>query len=308
MKKKGWLAGGVAAAAGLIGAGTYFYSVAIKRAPKDFLEGSADLQDDFFEHQDVTDDWLRAYDAVEVNEQSTDGFRLHGFYINGDITLGKTVIIAHGYAGQAQDMKDWAQMYVKKGYNVLLPDARGHGKSEGNYIGFGYHEREDYVSWVNWIGRRRPNDSIILHGVSMGAATVLMTSGERTLSEQVKAVISDCSFSSLSPLLAYQLQRMYKLPRYPLVPLTSVITKMRAGYSFKDASPVDFVQRSTLPTLFIHGGDDSFVPTSMVYELYKRAAGEKALYVVTGAEHGNSYHTDPQEYEDRVFSWISQHS
>lgn len=131
MKKKGWLAGGVAAAAGLIGAGTYFYSVAIKRAPKDFLEGSADLQDDFFEHQDVTDDWLRDYDAVEVNVQSTDGFRLHGFYINGDITLGKTVIIAHGYAGQAQDMKDWAQMYVKKGYNVLLPDAVVTGRVKG---------------------------------------------------------------------------------------------------------------------------------------------------------------------------------
>ncbi|BDP53469.1 hypothetical protein EfmJHP35_13930 [Enterococcus faecium] len=72
------------------------------------------------------------------------------------------------------------QMFHDMGYNVLVPDARGHGKSEGDYIGFGWPERKDYVQWINKVLENNgKSQEIVLYGVSMGAATVMMTSGEK---------------------------------------------------------------------------------------------------------------------------------
>src|SRR5699024_6839140 len=106
-------------------------------------------------------------------------------------------IIAHGYMGDAESMYQFADMYHRLGYNVLVPDARGHGKSQGDYIGFGWPERKDYVKWIHEVlSQNGSKENIILHGVSMGAATVMMTSGEK-LPTNVKAIIEDCGYSSI---------------------------------------------------------------------------------------------------------------
>lgn len=110
-----------------------------------------------------------------------------------------------------------------------MPDARGHGKSEGDYIGFGWDERKDYLQWINRIIKKDPQSEIVLHGVSMGAATVMMTSGEK-LPDNVKAFVEDCGYSSVKGELGYQLKEMFNLPAFPLIPVTSLVTKVRAGY------------------------------------------------------------------------------
>ena len=126
-----------------------------------------------------------------------------------------------------------------------------------------------------------------------------MTSGE-VLPEAVKAIISDCSYTSVQAELQYQLKRLYKLPSFPVLNSTSLLTKLRAGYSFKEASALEQVKKSKTPTLFIHGDADKFVPYSMVHELYEACSSEKDIYIVPGAGHGTAFETDVSGYKKMV--------
>jgi hypothetical protein len=201
----------------------------------------------------------------------------------------------------------FAKLFYDLGFTIVLPDARGHGDSEGDYIGFGWPERHDYLAWIDSIIKRYGDDTeLVLFGVSMGGATVLNVSGE-DLPKQVKAIVEDCGYSSVEKELSYQLKNLYKLPSYPFIPMTSLLTKYKAGYSFTEASPLDQVKKSTTPTLFIHGDQDSFVPTDMAYELYQAAASDKVLYIVPGAEHAYSYVTDKEEYRRQVRRFLARY-
>ena len=146
---------------------------------------------------------------------------------------------------------------------------------------------------------------IALHGLSMGAATVMMVSGE-TLPSQVKAIIEDCGYTSASDQLAYQLKRMYNLPVFPLLPATSVVTQIKAGYSLYEASALKQIEKNTRPILFIHGDEDRFVPTGMVWELYEACTSEKELYLVKGAGHGHAYGTDRDTYIQKVGDFLAR--
>ncbi|RJE88759.1 alpha/beta hydrolase [Paenibacillus sp. 1011MAR3C5] len=297
-------------AAGIIGASFYFYNVAIARADKSFLNGNPDLEvgasaENPYERNDQ---WWEAQPFEEWSMESEDGLRLHAYYLEASQPSDITVIIAHGYSGHAALMTNFAQMYSEKlGYNVLLPDARGHGRSGGRYIGFGWPERRDYVGWIRKVIEKNGGQSqLILHGVSMGGATVMMTSGE-SLPRQVKAIIEDCGYTSAKKQLAYQLKRMYKLPSFPLLQTTSLVTKWRAGYSFSEASALEQVKKSKTPILFIHGDTDLFVPTAMVNELYEQGPEQKELLIIPGAGHGLARHIDPETYDRAVIGFIKKY-
>lgn len=284
----------------------YFYHTAISRREKTFLAEDPSLQEVNRTSADETP-WIEQQSFEIIDIRSYDGLRLRGSFLRAPEPTTKTVILAHGYGGEAKkDMGGFAHLYYETlGFNVLLPDARGHGQSEGNYIGFGWHERKDYVQWIQTlIQRLGENIEIVLHGVSMGGATVLMTSGEN-LPPQVKCIISDCAYTSVVDILSYQAKRMYHLPPFPFVPVTSLICRLLAGYSFEEASALKQVAKAKIPILFIHGDTDTFVPTAMVYPLYEQCkSSPKELYLVPGAEHAMAYTVDPVTYTSRISQFI----
>lgn len=291
-------------------ASLYFYDVAIKRSTKDFLAGNEDLNTPESEQtvaQSERWDWLASQTLESWQITSEDGLNLVGSYIAADSPTTKSVILAHGYASQGKDMESFAWFYRDiLGFNVLMPDARGHGQSEGDYIGFGWHERKDYVLWIQMLIDKLGDDAqIALHGISMGGATVMMVSGEK-LPDQVKVIVEDCGYTSAYDELAYQLRRMYKLPPIPILPATSVVTKLKAGFSLYEASALKQVEKATLPILFIHGDDDRFVPTEMVYRLYEACHSEKEIYIVEGAGHGHAYGTDRTAYVQIVGDFVGR--
>lgn len=296
--------------AAITGISFYFYNIAIARADKSFLNGNPDLEIGASAEHSIerNEQWWEAQPFEEWSMQSEDGLRLHAYYLRAKEPSDVTVIIAHGYSGHAALMTNFAQMYSEKlGYNVLLPDARGHGRSEGRYIGFGWPERRDYVGWIGKVIEKNGAQSqIVLHGISMGGATVMMTSGE-PLPSQVKAIVEDCGYTSAREQLAYQLKRMYKLPSFPLLQTTSLVTKWRAGYSFREASALEQVKKSRTPILFIHGDADLFVPTAMVNELYEHGPEQKELLIIPGAGHGFARHTDPETYDRAVIGFIQKY-
>src|SRR5690625_2967095 len=156
----------------------YFYNLAIKRGPKDFLQNNSDLEvsaealDVFLEGNWRT--WTESQPFQPIEITSFDGLTLQGYYLEAKKPTTKTVVFAHGYLGHAKDMGLYGEYYYEElGYNIFTPDLRGHGKSEGDYYGFGWHDRLDLIKWLDELERRSGEIEIVLHGLSMGAATVL---------------------------------------------------------------------------------------------------------------------------------------
>lgn len=246
----------------------------------------------------------------DVYETSFDGLRLHAAYfpaIRETDGRKRVVICFHGYTSQSlADFTGLTDYYFKRGYAMLHPDARAHGSSEGDFIGFGCLDRKDALKWIDWVIDKCGTDAeIYLHGISMGGATVLMASGLE-LPPQVKGIISDCGFTSPKEVFTHVLNSMYHLPAFPVIPLADQLNKKLAGYGMDECNARREVEKATVPILFIHGSKDTFVPTRMCGELYESCASPKQKLIVEGAAHGESYYKDTESYENALDEFVKK--
>ncbi len=200
-------------------------------------------------------------------------------------------------------MGNFARDYRARGFNVFMADNRARGGSGGCYVGMGWLDHFDYLRWISrLVGTVGPDAGIVLHGISMGGATALLLGGSPDLPPQVRAVISDCSFSSASAEFAYHLRARH-LPARLILPLASQMCRMLAGYRLTQASPLGAIARAAVPVLLIHGGAGTYNPTAMARELHA-AQPHADLWIVPGAGHVMSYFTDPGAYRERVGQFL----
>ena len=281
--------------------GVLFYNLALNaNYSKDIIyaeyndENLNDAQKWLEEKSNYSDKYIESYDKLQ----------LHSYVVSQN--SNKWAIVVHGYGGSGKLMSDKSKYFYDMGYNVLIPDLRGHGKSEGDYIGMGWKDRLDIISWINFIIKENPNAEIVLHGTSMGAATVLMTSGEN-LPSNVKAIVADCAYTSAWDEFSYQLETYLKVPSYYILNVTNMVTKLKAGYSLKEASALEYVKKATVPILFIHGDKDKFVPYSMMDKLYDATNSPKEKLTIEGGEHANSDLVSPFLYWLTVEDFLNQY-
>lgn len=287
---------------GVIGfAGNYFYTLAIDSTSDKSVVFGSDENDPAVEKAKNEAEAIYMKHGKDRWLTNQDGYRLHAYEANQK--SDKWIIAVHGYMGQGRDMLASGNRFYDMGYNVLIPDLRSHGQSEGTAIGMGAWDSDDIVEWVNAIIKDNPKAEIALYGVSMGASTVMMTTGHE-LPQNVKVAVEDCGYTSAWDEFSFQLDDLFGLPSFPALDAANLVTKIRAGYNLKDADALKAVKKSKTPTLFIHGDADDFVPTSMVYPLYEAAACEKDLLIIKGAGHGQSKEVDPKTYWDKVQSFI----
>ncbi|MGY3766561.1 alpha/beta hydrolase [Vagococcus vulneris] len=278
----------------------YLFNYAVVSGEKDFLDKP--------NKEKQKKEWDFSKGKTNKTEiESNDGLTLRTTWVNQTKKTNKVVIAAHGYMQSAEKMGAYTKIFYDLGFDVLVPDNRAHGKSEGKYVGFGWLDRLDYLRWIDEVIKKKGNDvEIVLFGESMGAAAVMMVSGEK-LPPQVKVIIEDCGYASVSEELTFQLKDLFNLPAFPLIPLTSFYTKLRAGYSFYEADAVKQLQKNRLPVLFIHGDSDKFVPTSMVYELYDATKGSKKMKVFKGSGHAESVKDYPKEYQETIQKFLNEY-
>jgi fermentation-respiration switch protein FrsA (DUF1100 family) len=190
----------------------------------------------------------------------------------------------------------------------VVPDLRGHGKSQGNSIGMGWPERLDVISWVEYVLARNPDAEIVLYGGSMGASTVLNACGE-TMPDNVQMVIADCGYSSVAKLFDYLLKHSMKVPiPQPVVFFANIITHMRAGYGLYEANTAHQLKKNRLPILFIHGTADTFVPYEMTEENMAATRAPKEALFVENAVHFSSYVYDPKLYFDTIEGFLAKNA
>ncbi|MEG0073596.1 MAG: alpha/beta hydrolase [Clostridia bacterium] len=218
----------------------------------------------------------------------------------------KWAVILHGYAGNAKRMSMYAKKFFDQGYNILLPDLRGHGLSEGSYIGMGIRDSKDIIDWCNLLNKNHADARIVLVGISMGAATVMSASGRENLPKNVKAIIEDCGYTSTYDQFAYQLKRDYNLPPFPVMQIANLYVKIKHGFSYKDYAPIDMLAKSNLPIFLIHGDADRYVPFEMLDELSKVVNAEKKVIAVHDAKHTEARKILGEKYFEEVFNFLSK--
>ncbi|MDO4605641.1 MAG: alpha/beta hydrolase [Helcococcus sp.] len=217
------------------------------------------------------------------------------------------VILIHGYRADNENMYDFAPFYYEKGFNVLLPDLRASGSSEGEYIGMGTLDMEDMKLWIDWIIENNSNANIVIHGVSMGAATTMNLSGEN-LQGNIKVFIEDSGYTSAWNIFKGELKYRFNFPSFPLLNIANIITNMRADYDLKSPSPIEQVAKSDRPIMFIHSRDDDFIPFEMVEELYEaKVNGDREIIRTDIAGHGDVMYYLNDEYWNQVFEFIGKY-
>jgi len=275
--------------------GNFIYSYALVREPSAVSSEKEKLN------------WLEK-NSEEKQIISDDGLLLNGYFVKNPGAGHNYAVVCHGYSGDGTTMSSYAKRLYNMGMSVLCPDARASGKSEGKLIGMGYIEKRDIILWINEIVKADPDAQVLLFGVSMGGATVLFTGGEKDLPVCVKAIVSDCAFTSVYKEVGNVI-RLYIpfVPDFPVVYIASLVCKIRAGFSFKEASCVRAVKSSETPTLFIHCSEDTYVPFYMLDKLYNSAACPKEKLVVEGAKHARSAKTNPELYWSTVESFAGKY-
>ncbi len=254
----------------------------------------------------ASNEWLIAHKAQDVYITSRDGLKLHGLWVPTDNARG-TVLFAHGYRStMLVDFGLAFELYHKLGMNLLIPEQRSHGKSQGRFITFGVKESQDMLEWLEYHNTIFSSKPVLLSGLSMGASTMMYLADE-DLPNNVKGIIADCGFTSPKDILKSVFEKVIHLPSGPTLFIVDLLTKAIAGFSITQKDTRKTLEKSKLPILMIHGIDDDFVPCRMSEEAYSACNGPKQLLLVDGAEHGVSFLVDRQRYTRMVNEFIEKY-
>ena len=259
---------------------------------------------------DAGKDWFFAQDREKVEIHSYDGLTLRGSYLPAEQDAGKRILLMmHGFrASTLFDLGCMFQFGHELGYDLMVPFERAHGESDGEYISYGVKERFDVQNWCRYLTQRFGEDcEIVLFGVSMGAATVLMSTG-LNLPKSVKGVIADCGFTS--PMEEFR--HIFEDGGVPsflqklLLRSTEKMCRTEAGFAFDEYSTFVAMKTNQLPIFFIHGTADTFVPTIMSVENYEACKTYKKLWLVEGAEHACSSAVATEAYHQNVIEFLRE--
>lgn len=239
---------------------------------------------------------------------SEDGLRLDGTYFHRQRPGHRWVILVHGYGRNQKNTWDYAEAYLAHGYAVVTPDLRAAGDSEGIYMTMGVKEGQDMQKWVARIVQEDPEARIVLHGISMGAATVMLASA-LPMPDNLSAVVEDCGYTSAYDMFTIQLAQLFHLPAFPIMDIVDIMSRQKTGAAMSEASPLQAVPHTRVPMLFIHGDADRLVPYEMMKQLYDASgAPAKEQLTVPGVGHASAMAADPVVYFQRVFDFTDAYT
>ena len=253
----------------------------------------------------ASDAWLKSYNAQDIYVTSKDGLRLHAFWIPAENPRG-TVLLAHGYRStMLVDFGLAFAFYHALGMNILVPNQRSHGESEGKYITFGVKESEDMKCWIEHHNQNFGEYQMILSGLSMGASTVLYLA-DQVLPKNVKCIIADCGFTSPWAILDRVYRSVTHIPSGFSLWAADLFARLFAGFSLKEKDTREVLKNAKLPVFMIHGLKDNFVPSYMTQQGYDACAGKKMLLLVNDAGHGTRFLVDKESYTTQVISFLEE--
>lgn len=243
------------------------------------------------------------YGGLEKEDYIVKGYEdydLHAELLKNPVPSTKYVILSHGYTDNRMGSLKYVPMYMDLGYNCIIYDLRGHGENEPTFTTYGTRESKDLKCLIDDTRERYADLARLgLHGESLGAATTITVLGEKP---EVDFVVADCGFSDIENVLKEGYRNAH-VPTF-LVDVADVTGKLRYHYSLKDMRPIDALDENTVPILFIHGADDSFILPRNSEDMANRTKGYSEIHLIPGAGHAESILTAPVQYEEYVKTFL----
>ncbi|MEG1773072.1 MAG: alpha/beta hydrolase [Clostridia bacterium] len=238
---------------------------------------------------------LSELNTEQLTMTSFDGLKLKATYIRSKENRGKLAVLSHGYGSTGTlAFSIYVPFYLKQGFDIIMPDHRAHGASEGKYMDFGQYSSRDICDWCALIKEKYGDRKIYLHGISMGTAAVLLASARGEI-ENLTAVVADCGYANLNSEFKYVLKSRMHLPAFPFLNICSLINKINSGFFFSEVNPIDAVKKLNLPVLFIHGKKDFLIPYMMSEKMFLSCPSlNKQLLIVEEARHTSSFFFDKE--------------
>ena len=252
-------------------------------------------------------DWYDAMLPQDTVIMNRDGEPIHAYFVKQPTDSHKWAIMAHGYTSRPHQMAPFGRQYYAHGFNLVSPCARGHDKSEHKAVTMGWLDRLDALDWIHHIVKEDPQAQIALHGISMGAACMMNVTGEAEIPDNVKCLVEDCGFTSCWEQFNEVIRQTIKIPAPWALIAPIKWFQWRSGWNLLDNAPIRQVAKSKIPTLFIHGSSDTFVPFRMQDALYNAASCEKEKLTIEGAEHANSVDTAPETYHAACKAFVEKY-
>ena len=239
----------------------------------------------------------------EVSIKSKDNLNLKGYLVEKYKNSNRFIILVHGYTANNHTHMAFLRFFIEEGFNVLLVDERAHGESEGDYLSYGYYEKEDLDRWIEFLSKRRDGGIFLgLHGQSMGGATVLMCGARNN---KVDFIIEDCGYSDGKGIIKYQFDQINWVPFNTVYLFLKIKVWRRVKFKFKDVCPIEDIRELKTPIMFVHGNADTYVPCGMALDMFKLRNNENdRIFLVEGADHMWAYSKKRREYERIMHEFI----
>lgn len=245
----------------------------------------------------------------EVSIQAQDGAVLRAWYFEPSTVARNAVILLHGLGDTRKGMSGQAELFLRHGYNVLVPDSRAHGESGGELATFGILEADDVHRWVSWLKDRLPSDNCVFgSGVSMGAVIILQAAAREP---RFCGVIAEAPYASFREIAYDRIGQPFHLGPWfgktvgrPIIEFGMIYARWKYNVNLEDASPMAALRNNAVPVLLIAGLADDNIPirhSRMIHELNPNVM----LWEVPGVGHGSAISDARAEYEMHVMDFVN---
>jgi hypothetical protein len=271
------------------------------------MVSSGEAQSNANQEKEKVEVWLSKVKREKLTMEADDGSILVARQIVENPDSNQWAVILHGYNGTMEDVYDIAMHYEEQGYNLLLPDLRASGESEGAFLGMGWLDRLDVINWLDVILKEYPSAQFVIHGVDIGADTALMMTGE-PLKSNVKAVVAEGAYTNAWEAVKKEYKARHQgWPVFPVLYTINPVMKLWAGYTLPEADAVKQVKNASVPILYIQGGQDTYADAAMTQSLDTATASSHQVVTIAAGTHEDCRYAEPDTYYDAVFHFVGQY-
>lgn len=218
----------------------------------------------------------------------------------------RVVVLVHGLGGDYVSTYPQAEIYLEAGFEVVAYDQRASGASRNEVVSFGYFEQEDLAVVVEFMrDELGPEGLLVVHGMSMGGATVGLYLGSDAANLFVDYAILDSAFDSMAGLFDQVWTSMETgIPAGMAYRMGSLYLSRQFGFKFSDVDVLKSLEKTKVPTMILHGARDGLFPVDMAMRLYEAVGADAKAFWLMDSEHVMGVVDAPDLYRQYVLDFI----